>query len=274
MSWWRSRSCGPHSTPSSKLSSWLPTTQTSNQPLRSPSAMASPRSRLPAGAAHVCFARVVYASGTLPSTQPTWTRPETDSTTHHPGHEIAEPAEAGSSMCPSSAIGLSVCLGQRVRKKPPPRWWRQGDQVARPGAPTTRVEGCSSPSAISAMSAEHPSRAALKIELAWLRGAIETTTETIGVGHDVGHERLGWSEVVARGGVEPPTFRFSVQSPPDRSRTTWHFACRGCVVEAPEAPRRPELLDSSLDTAPPDARSFSAFPDSLQVLNPCYELPG
>ena len=66
-------------------SSSLPTTPTSNQPLRSPSTMVSPRSRLPGGAAHVSSARAVRASGTPPSTQPTWTRPETDSTMHHPG---------------------------------------------------------------------------------------------------------------------------------------------------------------------------------------------
>ena len=54
--------------------------------------------------------------------------------------------------------------------------------------------------------------------------------------------------VVARGGVEPPTFRFSVPSPPDRSTTTWHSACRSCVVEAPETRRTLELLDSLLDT--------------------------
>lgn len=54
------------------------------------------------------------------------------------------------------------------------------------------------------MSTEHPSRAALKVELALPGGAIETTIETIGVGHDVGRERLARSEVVTRGGVEPP----------------------------------------------------------------------
>jgi hypothetical protein len=54
---------------------------------------------------------------------------------------------------------------------------------------------------------------------------------------------------VARGGVEPPTFRFSVQSSLSRSRITWHFACCSCVVEAPEVPRALELLDSSLDIA-------------------------
>jgi len=54
--------------------------------------------------------------------------------------------------------------------------------------------------------------------------------------------------VVARGGVEPPTFRFSVPSPPDRSTTTRHFVCRSYLGEAPEAPRALELLDSSLDS--------------------------
>ncbi len=54
--------------------------------------------------------------------------------------------------------------------------------------------------------------------------------------------------VVARGGVEPPTFRFSVPSPPDRSSTTWHFACRGYFGKAPEVPRELKLLDSSLDS--------------------------
>ena len=43
--------------------------------------------------------------------------------------------------------------------------------------------------------------------------------------------------VVARGGVEPPTFRFSVPSPPDRSTTTRYFARCGYVGEAPEALR-------------------------------------
>ena len=91
MSWSHSRSCGPHSTLRSTLSSWLPTTQTSNRPLRSPSAMARPRSRLPAGAAHACFARAVSASGTPLSMQPPWTRPETDSTTRHPGYTSPRP---------------------------------------------------------------------------------------------------------------------------------------------------------------------------------------
>ena len=66
-------------------------------------------------------------------------------------------------------------------------------------------------------------------------------------------EFFRWSEVVARDGVEPLTFRFSVQSSPDRSRTTWHFACRSYVVEAAEASRGLELLDSLLDTATVDA---------------------
>ena len=51
--------------------------------------------------------------------------------------------------------------------------------------------------------------------------------------------------------VEPSTFRFSVLSSPDRSNTTWHFACRSYVVKAPEALRALELLDSPLDTARP-----------------------
>jgi hypothetical protein len=55
---------------------------------------------------------------------------------------------------------------------------------------------------------------------------------------------------VARGGVELSTFRFSVQSPPGRSSTTWHFTCRSYVVqEAPEVLGELELLDSSLGTA-------------------------
>ena len=66
--------------------------------------------------------------------------------------------------------------------------------------------------------------------------------------HDLIERMFPLFRVVARDGVEPLTFRFSVQSPPDRSRTTWHFACRGCVVEAPEASRTQELLDSPLDT--------------------------
>jgi hypothetical protein len=34
-------------------------------------------------------------------------------------------------------------------------------------------------------------------------------TETENLGRVVGHQRLHWSKVVARSGVEPPTFRFS-----------------------------------------------------------------
>jgi hypothetical protein len=64
--------------------------------------------------------------------------------------------------------------------------------------------------------------------------------------------------VVARGEVEPPTFRFSVPSPPDRSRTTWHFACRGYLGEAPEVPRKLELLDSLLDTHPTTGCGYAA----------------
>jgi hypothetical protein len=66
---------------------------------------------------------------------------------------------------------------------------------------------------------------------------------------DLGKRTFPLVKVVARGGVEPPTFRFSVQSPPDRSSTTWHFAGRSCVVEALEAAGRLELLDSPLDSA-------------------------
>ena len=54
--------------------------------------------------------------------------------------------------------------------------------------------------------------------------------------------------VVARGGVEPPTFRFSVPSPPDRSTTTWHFACCNYVAEVADASRALKLLDSLLDS--------------------------
>ena len=36
----------------------------------------------------------------------------------------------------------------------------------------------------------------------------ETTIETDSLGQDDGHQRLPWSEVVARDGVEPSTFRF------------------------------------------------------------------
>ena len=67
--------------------------------------------------------------------------------------------------------------------------------------------------------------------------------------HDLLEQTFPLFKLVARDGVEPSTFRFSVQSPPDRSRTTWHFACCSCLVEAPEVPRGPELLDSPLDTA-------------------------
>jgi hypothetical protein len=69
--------------------------------------------------------------------------------------------------------------------------------------------------------------------------------------HEINNQencRLRTSNTVTRGGVEPPTFRFSVQSPPVRSSTTRHFACRGCAVEAPKAFRELELLDSSLDS--------------------------
>ena len=60
-------------------------------------------------------------------------------------------------------------------------------------------------------------------------------------------DHLRWSEVVARGGVEPSTsdFQFKVHL---IERTTRHFACRSYVVEAPGAPRALELLDSPLDT--------------------------
>jgi hypothetical protein len=46
--------------------------------------------------------------------------------------------------------------------------------------------------------------------------------------HD--NERLCWSEV-ARGGVEPPTFRFSVPSPPDRLRPTVHVNEGGLLID-------------------------------------------
>jgi hypothetical protein len=39
----------------------------------------------------------------------------------------------------------------------------------------------------------------------------------------------------------------SVPSPPDRSRTTWHFVGRSYVEEALKASKALELLDSSLD---------------------------
>jgi hypothetical protein len=56
--------------------------------------------------------------------------------------------------------------------------------------------------------------------------------------------------MVARDGVEPSTFRFHFKIHLiRRSRTTWHSACRGYVVAAPEAPRALELLHSPLDTA-------------------------
>jgi len=66
--------------------------------------------------------------------------------------------------------------------------------------------------------------------------------------------------VVARGGAEPPTFRFSVPRSPSRSRTTWHLACRSYLVEAPEAPRALELLDSPLDSQPNDRRQADPIP--------------
>ena len=52
---------------------------------------------------------------------------------------------------------------------------------------------------------------------------------------------------MARGGVEPPTFRFSVQSPLDRSSTTRHFTVSTVASWVLAAPREPQLLDSPLD---------------------------
>jgi hypothetical protein len=59
----------------------------------------------------------------------------------------------------------------------------------------------------------------------------------------------GTGDTLTDPATDAPAIRKSVQSPPDRSRTTSHFACRSCVVEAPEAPRALKLLDSPLDTA-------------------------
>ncbi len=56
---------------------------------------------------------------------------------------------------------------------------------------------------------------------------------------------------VARGGVEPPTFRFSVQSPPDRSSTTRHFTVPAAMSWVRAVPGELQLLDSPLDN--PDA---------------------
>jgi hypothetical protein len=68
---------------------------------------------------------------------------------------------------------------------------------------------------------------------------------------------------VARGGVEPSTFRFSVQSSLIQGRTTWHFACRGCVVKAPEALGGLELLDSPLDTPRWDTEAIPSIPHAV-----------
>ena len=38
-------------------------------------------------------------------------------------------------------------------------------------------------------------------------------------------------------------------SPSDRSSTTWHFACRGCVVDGPQAPENSSYWAVHLDTA-------------------------
>ncbi len=54
---------------------------------------------------------------------------------------------------------------------------------------------------------------------------------------------------VARGGVEPPTFRFSVQGSSGRSSTTRHFPVPAVARWVPAVPRGPRLLDSPLDTA-------------------------
>ncbi len=56
------------------------------------------------------------------------------------------------------------------------------------------------------------------------------------------------------------------QSPLDRSRTTWHFACCGYVTEALETPKALELLDSSLDTAQVEQQTIIGRLGSLRYV--------